>query len=83
MSLFGDRLRALRHEKSLTQAELSKIIGVSKSSINMYERGDREPGFEKLEAFADYFNVDIDYLMGRSSVELLPLQKNVDLLRTI
>jgi len=32
----------------------------------MYERGEREPGFETLEAFADYFNVDLDYLLGKS-----------------
>lgn len=35
----------------------------------MYERGEREPNFEKLERFADYFNVDIDYLLGKSDIE--------------
>lgn len=34
----------------------------------MYERGEREPGIETLEAFADYFNVDMDYLIGKADV---------------
>lgn len=38
------------------------------SSINMYERGEREPGIETLEKIADHFNVDIDYLLGKSEV---------------
>lgn len=66
MSTFGQRLKQLRCEHNLTQDELAKSIKISKSSINMYERGEREPKFETLEAIADYFNVDMDYLLGRS-----------------
>ena len=69
MVIFGDRLKLLRNRKGLSQAEFAKQIGVSKSSVNMYERGDREPNFETLEAIADYFNVDLDYLMGKSEIE--------------
>lgn len=65
---FAERLKALRIKADLSQAELAKIVGSSKSSINMYERGEREPGLEKLEAFADFFNVDMDYLLGKSDV---------------
>lgn len=65
MASFGQRLRELRNGHSISQSELAKHIGVSKSSINMYERDEREPGFETLEAIADYFNVNMDYLMGR------------------
>lgn len=69
MASFAERLRALRIAKGLSQQDLSKQIGsISKSSINMYERGEREPSFETLEAFADYFNVDLDYLMGKSDI---------------
>ncbi len=66
MSTFGDRLRLLRQEADLSQRELAAQIGVSKSSVNMYERGEREPVFETQEAIADLFNVDMDYLLGRS-----------------
>ena len=65
METFGQRLRKLRNELGISQNDLSKHIGVSKSSVNMYERDEREPGFETLEAIADFFNVNMDYLLGR------------------
>lgn len=50
----------------MTQEELAKSLGISKSAVSMYERGEREPqSLDDLEAIADFFNVDIDYLMGR------------------
>ena len=67
MADFARVLRLLRTEKGLSQQALSDILGISKSAINMYERGEREPGFEVLELIADYFNVDIDYLLGRTT----------------
>ena len=77
---FGDRLRALRTEKGLSQMDFAKQIRISKSSVNMYERGEREPGFETLEVIADYFNVDMDYLLGKSDVvrksPVLPIVKS-------
>ena len=68
MEKFHHRLRQLRTEAGLTQAELAAHIKKSKSSINMWERGEREPGLVDLEKIADFFNVDMDYLMGKSSV---------------
>ena len=69
MAKFSDRLRSLRKNCGLSQQKLADSIGtVSKSSINMYERGDREPGLETMEAFADFFNVDLDFLYGKSDV---------------
>lgn len=66
MPKFNERLKQLRQEADLSQAEFAKQIGTSKSSVNMYERGEREPGIDTLEAIADYFNVDMDYLLGKS-----------------
>ena len=67
MAKFADRLKSLRNEKQLSQQDLATQLGcVSKSSINMYERGERDPGLDTLEAIADYFNVDLDYLLGKS-----------------
>ena len=68
MSKFSERLRQLRTSRDLSQLEFSKQIRMSKSSINMYERGEREPGLETLERIADYFNVDMDYLLGKSDI---------------
>lgn len=68
MVQFGDRLRTLRTDKGLSQMDFAKQIRISKSSVNMYERGEREPSFETLEVIADYFNVDMDYLLGKSDI---------------
>ncbi len=66
MAKFSDRLKSLRTSCGISQSDFAKMIKLSKSSVNMYERGEREPGFETLETIADYFNVDMDYLMGKS-----------------
>lgn len=65
---FADVLKELRTSVGYTQDELSKNMNISKSAISMYENGNREPDFETLEVFADYFNVDIDFLLGRSKI---------------
>lgn len=66
MGKFQNVLKSLRTSRGLTQDELSKIIKISRSTIGMYESGAREPDFETLELIADFFNVDTDYLLGRT-----------------
>lgn len=68
MARFNERLRSLRKGKGLTQQQLADTLEISKSSVNMYERGEREPGFETLEAIASVFNVDMNYLYGKTDV---------------
>lgn len=68
MAKFGDILRGLRLENELTQSELGKRIGLSTSAIGMYERGEREPDFEKLEKIAGFFNVNLNFLLGKEAV---------------
>lgn len=67
MGNFHSVLKSLRNEKGLTQGELAEKLNISRSTIGMYENGSREPDYETLEAIADYFNVDIDYLLGRTN----------------
>lgn len=64
---FKDRLRGLRKGHGLLQADLAKALKLSTSLISAYETGDRKPSFEVLEDIADFFNVDIDYLIGRET----------------
>lgn len=64
-NVFSIRFKTLRAEKELSQQILSDKLKISKSSINMYERGEREPSFTTLISIADFFDVDIDYLLGR------------------
>lgn len=63
---FSDRLKSLRAEKNLKQSELAAIIGVRNTAISMMESGERGPSAEVLCALADYFNVSLDYLVGRT-----------------
>lgn len=67
MGKFQNVLKNLRTSCGLTQAELSKSLKISRSTIGMYEKGAREPDFETLELIADFFNVDTDYLLGRTN----------------
>lgn len=69
--MFKDMLKYLRTSHGISQAELSKAIGVSPSAIGMYETGEREPNFEIEEKIADYFNVSLDTLRGKSAAEPL------------
>ena len=66
MTSFAKRLKELRKSLGLTQAELAKFLSSSASTIGMYEQGRRTPPYEGLEEIADFFNVDMDYLMGKS-----------------
>ncbi|MCJ2160621.1 helix-turn-helix transcriptional regulator [Leuconostoc mesenteroides] len=69
-----NRLRELRQQKhfsvkaDLSRTELSKRTGISTSMIESIEIGRRNPGIKTLIALADYFDVSIDYLVGRSDV---------------
>ncbi|HCU43102.1 MAG TPA: XRE family transcriptional regulator [Leuconostoc pseudomesenteroides] len=69
-----NRLRELRQREQfsvkaeLSRKELAKRTGISISMIESIEIGRREPGIKTLIALADYFNVSIDYLVGRSDV---------------
>ena len=66
MGNFANVFKQLRIEKGYTQETLAKALGISRSAVGMYESGKRVPDSEDLEKFADFFNVDIDYLLGRS-----------------
>lgn len=68
MKQFKDIFVLLRKELDFNQEEMAKAIGVSKSSIAMWETGQRKPSPELYEQIADYFNVDMDYLYGRSEL---------------
>lgn len=79
MTEYSNRLRDLRKEKGLTQDELAEKLNTSRSRISMYEQGKRQPDFEMQESIADFFNVNLDYLFGKSDDDeriLLELYRN-------
>ncbi|MCX7921410.1 MAG: helix-turn-helix domain-containing protein [Clostridia bacterium] len=65
---FGKRLRDLRVEKKLRQEDLANIVKVHRATIGKYETEERFPDKDTLLALADYFNVTVDYLLGRTDV---------------
>lgn len=62
------RIRSLRNEFGLTQEELGKKIGQTKSNVSKYETGALEPGIDTLKVLAVFFDVSLDYLMGKSDI---------------
>ncbi len=60
------RLKDIRLEKGKQQKEIAEILGLSKQVYNRYELGERAIPLEMLWKLADYYNVTIDYLVGRS-----------------
>ena len=60
----GNRLKTLRLRKGLSQKELARQVGVTKSTISAYEKGDRKPPYENLVLLARIFHVSTDYLLG-------------------
>ena len=81
MASFSQRLKQLREENNWSVRHLAKLTGISHSAITYYEMGERNPKREALEAIADVFNVDMDYLLGNSDIKnlyQLELQTNGD-----
>ena len=74
---FKDVLKSLRNKRELSQIELAKKLGFSAGLIGMYESGKRKPSYEALEVIADYFNISIDYLMGKDDKSMYYLDPDV------
>jgi len=64
--IFAVRLRELRTSRNISQEELGAVLGVSKPAISDIERERRTTTVERLVELANYFDVSIDYLVGRS-----------------
>lgn len=66
MSLFSTRLKLLKSQKKILQKDIAAAIGVSLRAYQYYETDTKEPTMSNLIALADYFDVSLDYLVGRS-----------------
>ncbi len=62
--MFGKRIVELRKREGLTQAELARVIGISRSSLSLYEIEKREPDIKTLSKLASLFNVPVGYILG-------------------
>lgn len=65
MSALAKRIAELRKQKKLSQIKFAEKFGVGRSTIAMWETGDREPDVETIQKLADFFDTSTDYLLGR------------------
>lgn len=68
---FSIRLKALRENKGLSQAQLAHELNVGVGSVGMWESTQRTPPAKKLQTIANYFDVSVDYLLGREEKSLI------------
>nr|WP_326127004.1 helix-turn-helix transcriptional regulator [uncultured Oscillibacter sp.] len=70
---FQERLRALRKECGETQTQVAVALGLVDRHYQKFESGANLPSFQNIIALADHFQVNADYLLGRTDVrEMLP-----------
>lgn len=72
------RMKELRKKANLSMAELGEKIGVGKSTISMYENGERKPKFDNVMELASIFHTSCDYLLGATD-DPTPFKQSVDL----
>lgn len=63
-----NRLKLLREEKGLYQADIAKVLGTSITAVTYYENEKRDIPTEVLKKLSDFFNVSIDYILGKSDI---------------
>ena len=68
LKIFGTRLKELRTERRLTQAQISAELGIHSVTYRHYEKNQREPSLELLVTIAKYYDVSTDYLLGLSDI---------------
>lgn len=73
-----NRIKELRTEFGITQADLAKLLKISDRAVGYYEKGEREPDNETLIKIAEYFKVSVDYLLGRTDIRNADIPKEVD-----
>lgn len=77
---FSQRISEQRKAKAITQQALAEAVGLKKQAINMIEKEQRACSIEVLCALADYFNVSIDYLVGRSDCPIVIKNEHIMML---
>ena len=68
-----DRLKELRRNKNLSQKDFAETFHVSQNTVSQWENGTRKPSYDTTEQIANFFDVTMDYLVGRNSADLSKL----------
>ncbi len=72
--MFAQRLRELRKNKNITQIEFARQFNIATGTIGMWETGKRQPDYDTLLSIAKYFDVSVDYLLGKEDSQTLDEQ---------
>ena len=64
-NIFSERFKLLRSNSNFTMVDIAKALSISKQSVHQWEIAKNIPSSDKLYALADYFDVSLDYLVGR------------------
>lgn len=67
--MIGKRIKSLRIAKNLLQTDLAEQLNLSQQTISLYESDKRQPDYQTLQNIADFFNVSVDYLLGRTNIQ--------------
>lgn len=85
--MIADRIKSLREQQKLTQAELAKKLGITRSGVNAWEMGISIPSTQYIVELANLFKVSTDYLLGMKSTFSINTEglseSDVQLLNTI
>ena len=77
MKIVAERLRQLRESMKLSQVKMGEIVGVKQASLNRYELDIASPSLETLTRYAEFFDVSLDYIFGRTDSPQGKLYKNI------
>lgn len=76
--MVADRIKSLREQKNMTQADLAKQLGITRSSVNAWEMGISVPSTQYIVELSEIFSVSTDYLLGVQSSATVSIQGLTD-----
>lgn len=66
--MLSEKIKKLRVEKGYTQEDVATFLGVAPQTVYKYEKGINEPDVATISKLADFFDVSVDYLLGRDTI---------------
>lgn len=79
----GEKIKVLRIENRMTAEELAKYLKIGRSTLSNYENNIRKPDYDALVKIAEYFNVSIDYLLGRTNDRTIEILRGDEVLKEL
>ena len=77
MEIVGQRLKALRESMGISQAKIALLLDSKQPNINRFEHNQSEPPLALLCRYADFFDVSLDYILGRTAGKAVRIQANL------